>query len=579
MLESIPVPFKALLWPLLGAAVVGALGHALPGWLRRLLGAAAAGFCLLNLWSLRGTEAMERVEVPWEPMGLFRASPSLVVDELALTAGILLCGLTIALLLGLRGRAPGRIAWQGLVLLSLTGALAVIMACNLLTLALGSALLDLALLGLVLWAGGDPEPDREVSLSLAIPGIASTLLLTANALQLDVSAGHTSLLARELPATMVALLGIAALLRLSPFPLHPRGLRGPQNAASLLLPTGAGIYLLARAETLAFAPWSPPWVLLLGFVALLAGGVLAWSGALGASRQPDDFDLAAFWSGLLVHQVGYVLLFSTLLGKTAPWPLVSLPLALGALAIWWQAALVSGGDRPPSRLARVWQQLEPRRAELHRRVAARFPFVARWPGRRALAWLVPLLPFIVLASLAGVPLTAGAQVRWPVYAALLRRTSGGLLLLLAADTFLVAGLGTALRTGLVGGGARRLSPARLLATAGLAFLLIVLAVWPSSLGLRPTGASGVSVWGLGLIFVLPWLLGAWLVRLRDRLREYVATVQSLVDLGWLYRVLGWVGQQVVGFLHWLGQVGEGAGWWGWALIILALGAVFLASRG
>ncbi len=578
MLESIPVPFQVLLWPLLGAAIVGALGRVLPGWLRRLVGAGAAGFCLLTLWSLRGT-AMDPVEIFWEPMGLFRASPSLVVDELALTGGILLCGLTIALLLGLRGRAPGRIAWQGLVLLSLTGAVTVILASNLLTLALGSALLDLAMLGLVLWAGGDREPGRERSLSLVMPGIASTLLLMANALQLDVSVGHTSLLARELPATMVTLLGIAAILRLSPFPLHPRGLRGPQNAASLLLPAAAGIYLLARAEALAFELWSPPWVLLLGFVALLAGGVLVWSGALVASRQPGDSGMAGFWSGLLVHQVGLVLLFSTLLGRVAPWPLVSLPLTLGALAIWWQAGVVAGDDQPPSRLGRLWQQLGPRRAELRRRAVARFPMVARWPGRRLLAWLVPLLLFIVLASLAGAPLTAGARVRWPVYAALLRETSGGLLLLLVADTFLVAGLGTAWRTGLVWDGGRRLSSASLLAMAALALLLVILVVWPGSLGLRPVRASGVSVWGLGLIFVLPWLLGAWLVRLRDRLREYVAMVQSLVELGWLYRVLGWVGQRVVGSFSWLGQVGEGAGWWGWALIILALGAIFLASRG
>jgi hypothetical protein len=209
----------------------------------------------------------------------------------------------------------------------------------------------------------------------------------------------------------------------------------------------------------------------------------------------------------------------------------------------------------------------------------RFPLLARWPGRRVLAWLVPLLPLIVLASLAGAPFTAGARVRWPVYAALLRKASGGLLLLLAADTFLVAGLGTALRTGLVQARVRRLSTAPLLAMVGLTFLLVIPAVWPGSLGLRPVRASGVSVWGLGLIFVLPWLLGAWLVRLRARLGEYATTVQSLVELGWLYRVLGWVGQRVVDFLSWLGQVGEGAGWWGWALIVLALGAVFLASRG
>jgi hypothetical protein len=374
-------------------------------------------------------------------------------------------------------------------------------------------------------------------------------------------------------------LGIAALLRLSPFPLHPRGLRGPQHAVSLLLPTGAGIYLLARVQTLALGLWSPYWVLLLGFIALLAGGGLVWSGALAASRQDGAPNLAGFWSGVLVHQLGYVLLFGTLLGRVTPWPLVSLPLTLGALAIWWQVVVEPADDLPPSRLGRLWRQLEPRRAELRRRAAARFPVVDRWSGRRVLAWLMPLMPLILLASLAGAPLTAGALVRWPVYATLLRRASGGLLLLLAADTFFVAGLGTALRTGLLRAEGRRRSPASLLAVAGLTVSLIILAIWPGSLDLRPTRASGVSLWGLGLVFVLPWLVGAWLVRLRARLVEYAGMAQLVIELGWLYRALGWVGERVVGFFSWLGQVGEGAGWWGWALIILALGAIFLGGRG
>jgi hypothetical protein len=577
MLESIPVPFQVLLWPLLGAAVIGLLGRILPGWMRRLLGMAAAGLSLLALCSLRGM-AGSRVELIWAPLGLFRTSPSLMADELALASGILLSGLVLALLLGLGRRTPGESAWQGLLLLSLAGTLGVVLASNLLTLALGSALLDLALVGLALWDGAVSELGWEMPLSLAVPGIASTLVLLAGALQIDVSAGHTSLLASDVPAAMVIFLGIAALLRLSPFPLHPRGLRGPQNAASLLLPAGAGIYLFARSETLALGPWSPSWVLVLGFITLLGGGVLAWSGALTASRQEGAGDLAGFWSGLLVHQVGYVLLFWKLLGKVAPWPLVSLPLSLGALAIWWHVTVAPQNSLPPGRLSRLWEQLGPRRAKLRRWASARFPLVDRWPGRRVLVWLVPLVPFVILASLAGAPLTAGARVRWPVYAALLKRASGGLLLLLAADSFLVAGLGTAFRAGLLRTKGRRHSLAAL-AAAALALLLVLVAVWPGSLGLRPARVSGVSPWGLGLIFVLPWLLGAWLVRLRGRLSAHAGIVHSLVELDWLFATLSWIGQRLTDFFSWLGQVGEGAGWWGWALIIMALGAIFLGSRG
>ncbi len=577
MLESIPVPFQALLWPLFGAAVIGALGRLMPDWMRRFLATVAASLSLLALWSLRG-EAVGRVEIFWEPIGFFRASPSLYADELGLAGGILLCGLAAALLFGIRGRGLGRAAWQGLILLSLAGALTVIMASNLLTLALGSGLLDLALVGLILGSGGDPERGREMSLSLAVPGIASTLLLVANALQLDVSAGHTSLLARELPAGMVVLLGVAALFRLSPFPLHPRGLRRPQSAAGLLLPTGAGIYLLGRAQALTPEPWNPSWLLLLGVIGLLAGGLLVWSGALTSSREDRAPSLAGFWSGLLIHQVGVVLLFWSLLGAAAPWLMISVPYALGALAIWWRAVVEHEDHLPPSRLRRLWQQLEPRRARLRDRALARFPALARWQGRRIVGWLAPLVPLIILASFAGAPLTAGARVRWPVYAALLKRGSGALLLLLAADTFLVAGMGAALRAGLLRAQDRRHSGAPLLATAALAFSLVASTLLPGGLGLESVKVTGVSIWGLGLVFVLPWLLGAWLSGLRLRFQEYAAMVQSTLELGWLYRRLDWLGQRLVGLFSWLGQVGEGDGWWGWALIILALGAVFLGSR-
>lgn len=577
MLDSIPIPFQALLWPLLGAAVVGTLGRFLPGWIRRLLAGTAAGFSLFSLFSLRGG-SVARVEIFWEPLGFFRASPSLYADELSLVAGILLCGLAAALVLGIKGHEPEKATWHALILLSLTGALAMTMASNLLTLALGSGLLDVALVGLALWAGGDPQRGREMPLSLALPGLLSTLLLVANGLQLDVAAGHTSLLAQELPATAVALLGVAAVLRLSLFPLHPRGLRGPQNAACLLLPIGAGIYLLARVQEIARSLWSPSWLLVLGSVALLAGGVLVWSGGLAVLRRERAFGLAGFWSGLLIHQAGHALLFGILLGTAAPWPLVSLPFALGALAVWWHAAVEHEDLAPAGRLRRLWEQIELRRVELWDRVVARFPALSRRRDWRILGWLVALLPVIALVSLAGAPFTAGAQARWSVYGALLKRESGALLVLLAADTFLVAGLSTALRVGLMRAERRRLTPAPLLATAALAFSLIFLALSPGSLGLNPVRVSGVSVWGLGLVFVLPWLLGAWLAGLGIRFQDYAGAVQSFVELGWLYGALDWVGRRLVTLFSWLGQVGEGQGWWGWALIILALGAIFLGSR-
>jgi len=88
----------------------------------------------------------------------------------------------------------------------------------------------------------------------------------------------------------------------------------------------------------------------------------------------------------------------------------------------------------------------------------------------------------------------------------------------------------------------------------------------------------VSAWGMGLLYILPWLVGIWLASLAARWRRVAPLVQSVVELDWLYRVLGKIGRYLEGAGYWLGQVGEGEGWWGWALIILALGAIFLSGR-
>ena len=90
--------------------------------------------------------------------------------------------------------------------------------------------------------------------------------------------------------------------------------------------------------------------------------------------------------------------------------------------------------------------------------------------------------------------------------------------------------------------------------------------------------QGVSPWGMGLLYFLPWLVGIWLASLATRWRRVTPLVQSILGLDWLYRAAGRVGRYVGAVGYWLGQVGEGEGWWGWALIILALGAIFLSGR-
>jgi hypothetical protein len=89
---------------------------------------------------------------------------------------------------------------------------------------------------------------------------------------------------------------------------------------------------------------------------------------------------------------------------------------------------------------------------------------------------------------------------------------------------------------------------------------------------------GVSRWGLGLLYVLPWLVGAWLSRASRSVGSLVARIRREVGLDRWFGGLAQVGQRAVTAVYWLGSVGEGEGWWGWALIILALAALFLAGR-
>jgi hypothetical protein len=154
--------------------------------------------------------------------------------------------------------------------------------------------------------------------------------------------------------------------------------------------------------------------------------------------------------------------------------------------------------------------------------------------------------------------------------------------MLAADTFLVAGLWIAATT--IFRQARERQPGGV-ALLAMLVLIIPLVVWgiapgmlSDDLGLKAAEASGVSVWGLGLVYVLPWLLGAWLGRMRGSLGRYLDRVHYVVNLDWLYRAAGWAGERLAGAVRWLGVVGEGDGWWGWVLIILALGVLLLAAQ-
>jgi hypothetical protein len=585
MLDSVPIPLQAIIWPLVGAAIVLTVGRLLPNWLRRLVAVAFGVATLVTLWSLR-SGAVEQVEIFWEPVNLFRMSPVLHVDGLALLTGITLGAFTTAAVLGIRGSVPQKTPWHGLILIALAGCLAMAFAANLLALAVASALIDLALVAIAASTTGSAHGDSRTTWRMTVPGIASTMLLLAGALWMDTQVGHASLLARELPVEPLVLIGVAGLLRLMVYPLFPSRVRIPETAAAMLLPAGMGIYLLSRVQSLAPVLPEQRWMLILGGIALLAGGLLTWTGGMASASRRGQTDAeqgaTSAWSSMAIHQTGYAVLFVVLVDRSIPWPLPGLVLALGALTIWWDGNQEGLAPAEPGPLESIRRGLAYRWAQARSSLSARFPALGRWRESWMGQHVTALLPAVALASLAGIPLTVGAIGRWSLYALLLHDAAGALLIVtLIADTLLVAGLWAAMRTALAQASARRTALGAMVALTVLAGLIIAIGVVPGTvtgaMGLETANLPDVSVWGLGLVYVLPWLAGSWLARTRGRLEETLAAVWRVASLDWLYRAADWVGRRLAGAVHWLGLVGEGEGWWGWALIILALGTIFLAT--
>jgi len=581
MLDSVPLPFQAILWPLVGGGVNLVLNRLLPGWVRRLVATAAALASLGALWSLK-TGGVERAQILWEPVNFFRMSPTLAPDGLSLLIGIALAAAAAAMALGIRGQEPQHTAWHGLFLLLLAGCLAVTMAANALTLAAGSALVDLALILLVLRSSSRAWLDGRLSLSLVVPGVASTLLIFFGALQMDAQLGHGSLLSQNLPKDTLVVIGVAGALRALVFPLHARGLRLPETAAALLLSIGAGGYLLARVQASpAPALAGRPWVMAVAVIGVLAGGLLAWSSATRSGAPPaEGSSPGRWWTGVLAYQSGYLLAFVLLLAGGTPWPVVSMVLALAVLAIWWDDTL--DAPVPSSRtLDLLRARFRPWLDRVESGAVGRFRSGGWQRSSRLRQRAAILLPATALASLVGMPLTLGARGRWPYYAAWLKRGDPSLMLILVAEVLLVAGLGAAFVAIWEQSRHHRPRPAALAATIALTVLTVLLGLAPGilsgDLDLTVERAD-VSAWGLGLLYLLPWLVGAWLGRFRGLQPGPLDRIWNAVNFDWFYRGAAWVGQRLVDIVHWLGEVGEGEGWWGWALIILALGVVLFTVQ-
>lgn len=567
---------RAILWPLGGAAVVLATGAILPDRIRRLIAAFCALASLVLLWSM--TVGGEPVRFLWEPFTFFRAGPALGPDGLGLMVGLVLSGVVGMAALGVSGDTQTRGAWHGFTLVLLAGGLVMALAHNLLTLALGSGLVDLALIAWTLYSPGDD--DRAVWRMVA-PGALSSVLLFFGALQMSLRVGSTSLLAASFPPEVLFLVSLAGLLRLLAFPIHPRGVAAPRNVLTQLLLVGLGILLLARVQSLAPFLIDQRWLLTLAGAGLLAGGLLSWATSVGREAPDPRLSLMPIdLPGLLVYQAGGALAFLLLAGAAAPWPVVGALLTLSLLALWWESAIETERGPRPAWFVSLLERLQGPWERVKAAIRERAPILDRvsssWPIRTSGV----LLPAVGLLSLVGAPFTVGGVGRWMLYAALLQEREAGLLVVtLAADVLLTAAVWRALAQLLAADDAR----ARLrawLPMGLLALAILLLGVAPRALlshvALERLATPGLSVWGLGFLLVLPWLVGGWLARTSHLFEAQADLVHRVVHLDWLYVVLGWFGKGLAAAVGWLGRVGEGEGWFGWSLIFLALALAFLA---
>ena len=591
MLDSIPTPVQAVLWPLLGAAVVLGLRRWLPYWLRRAIAAATAAASLAVLWSFSGEAQPETVDLTWGSLDFFRMGLAFYPHGLSSLAGIVLAGVTAATTLGIspKGGNGQRTNWHGLILVALAGSLAAVLAANLLTLAVASGLLTLAVTALAAASTqtGLPETsdtgDKRIwsPLGTSVLAVAATLLIYLSALKMDAQIGHASLLGRAFSGSALAFLGVAGVLWLWAFPI--KAANGPQGMVSFLLPCSTGLYLLARVLAIAPVPAGRPWLLIVGGVMVLAGGALTW--------------LDGVWPGIAIHQAGYGLAFIALWNTQAgavqppvPWPLVGLVLALGTLAISASAGNGANGNaaQPPASrwtgLSWLARQIEPWVAKARSFIASH-PQFKRPRLTRLGRLLAVLLPAIALASLAGLPFTVGAVGRWHLYGGILGQGQAALLLIvLLSDSLLIAGLWSAFRA-LLQQKDGRVSVASAVPMIALVLALIVWGVAPGRLSslvdLSPVQSPDVSVWGIGLLYILPWLVGTWLAYANARrpaLTDWLRYAAHRSRVRQLYQAVAWAGTKVAGVVYWLGQVGEGGGWWGWALIVLAVGVLLTAAR-
>lgn len=496
----------------------------------RWVAAAGVGAALVLL--LTGGKAIPYRMTPWSSMSILTPSLTLQRSETGRLLGLSLTALVLASILaaGRRQEAEGSavnngVAWA-LLLATLAAGLVATMPANILTLALAWTVLDsaLAVAWLYPWFRGEQFPSKHRALTSWGLGAAGTLFLWSATLPLQAHYAFQSTSSLVTEGWVGMALTLAIILRLAPLHFNLPRPGTPQQSASTtslhIIPTAAGIGLLAQLSNWTALPlfWRP----------LLSTLIL--SGLVGSS-------LLAWFSKEARHAAGWILT-----GQVSVTVLVGLWVGPEAALAEGLVLILAGG------LLGLLASLETVSVE----------------NKIALA--------LGAAALAGLPLTWGSDGRLALYQRWLA-DGLGLYLVLAAGAYLL-----------------------LLAVAGRLLLRPHTPAIP--LSKRIAAGMGLGLLALGLLFrsgplvqanILVWLAlllpiaGAVLLtwgadQLRPLQEQIASWLQLSLSLNWLFRLLGntlrWVGRAV----HAAHQVIEGEGALLWALILLAMGWLLLASR-
>lgn len=534
-----------------------------------LLPLAAAGLLLLRLRILQVPD----LPAVWWPLVIspLRVRWSLDGWNWLMVLLLLLVGACAVLL---TWRLPGlrASAFHGLSFLLLGGAVLTVVSGNLLTLSGAWVATDVLLIAR---SRDSRVPEGAVAGSLVAGG--SLLMLLAVGIT-GLTAVTASLTSAALPAETIALLLLAAALRMAVYPLHlwlapgkaDRSLGTQLLLGGVALITGA--WLLGRLYALGAAYWlsNPVWQPVLA-VLVLAAGVAAWTSS-GANRLV----------GLTASRAGWIWLSLVLAAPAVGqdvlgWALVTAVLGLALLMVgmvifeqWrWRLPLV-----------------------LAAALLAGVPLLAGFPAR---AWVLSgnLLLWLFLVVGEGLALSC-VMAAWQIPAVPKKTDSSpGGSPLTGATASLEASMAppglTLRRAGIFGQSAVTWPLIRMFAAFTLLTVpALIWGIWPELLaqlagfGSSPSlvgylRAMTLGQWaGIGLSLLLGFGLSRLLTQPDNIISRWRGRLADLVGLDWasnrLLWLFAWLGDLTRPLMHVL----EGEGYLGWAALVALL--IWLVAR-